>query len=65
MLGPSWVNRVTHSLLISSKLSLPCLRMSATTVIFKVFENVIFDQLSEYFVTNNLFPPQQYGFRKL
>ena len=33
-------------------------------VIYKVFENVIFDQLSEYFVTNNLFSPQQYGFRK-
>ena len=25
---------------------------------------MIFDQLSEYFVTNNLFSPQQYGFRK-
>ena len=25
---------------------------------------MIFDQLNEYFVTNNLFSPQQYGFRK-
>ena len=25
---------------------------------------MIFDQLSEYFVTNNLFSPQHYGFRK-
>ena len=25
---------------------------------------MIFDQLSEYFVRNNLFSPQQYGFRK-
>ena len=32
--------------------------------ISKVFENVIFDQLSEYFVTNNLFSPQQYGLEK-
>ena len=33
-------------------------------VISKVFENLIFDQLSEYFVTNNVFSRQQYGFRK-
>ena len=38
--------------------------ISVLPVISKVFENVIFDQLSEYFVTNNLFSPQQYGFRK-
>ena len=33
-------------------------------VISKIFETVIHEQLSEYFVTNNLFNPQQYGFRK-
>ena len=33
-------------------------------VISKNFETVIHEQLSEYFVTNNLFSPQQYGFRK-
>ena len=38
--------------------------ISVLPVISKVFENVIFDQLREYFVTNNLFSPQQYGFRK-
>ena len=38
--------------------------ISVLPVISKVFENVIFDQLSEYFVTNNLFSSQQYGFRK-
>ena len=39
--------------------------ISVLPVISKVFKNVIFDQLSEYFVTNNLFSPQQYGFRKI
>ena len=38
--------------------------ISVLPVISKVFENVIFDQLSAYFITNNLFSPQQYGFRK-
>ena len=38
--------------------------ISVLPVIYKVFENVIFDQLSEYFVTNNLFSLQQYGFKK-
>ena len=38
--------------------------ISVLPVISKIFENVIFNQLSEYFVTNNLFSPQQYGFRK-
>ena len=33
-------------------------------VISKVFETVIFDQLTEYFTNNNLFSSQQYGFRK-
>ena len=33
-------------------------------VISKVFETVIFDQLSEYFTINNLFSLQKYGFRK-
>ena len=33
-------------------------------VISKVFETVIFDQLTEYFTINNLFSSQQYGFRK-
>ena len=38
--------------------------ISVLPVISKIFENVIFNQLSEYFVTHNLFSPQQYGFRK-
>ena len=33
-------------------------------VISKVFETVIFDQLTEYFTNNNIFSSQQYGFRK-
>ena len=33
-------------------------------VISKIFETVIHEQLSEYFISNNLFCPQQYGFRK-
>ena len=33
-------------------------------VISKVFETVIFDQLTEYFTNNTLFSSQQYGFRK-
>ena len=32
-------------------------------VISKIFETVN-EQLSEYFISNNLFCPQQYGFRK-
>ena len=38
--------------------------ISVLPVISKSFETVIHEQLSEYFVTNNLFSPQQYGFRK-
>ena len=38
--------------------------ISVLPVISKIFETVIHEQLSEYFVTNNLFSPQQYGFRK-
>ena len=38
--------------------------ISVLPVISKNFETVIHEQLSEYFVTNNLFSPQQYGFRK-
>ena len=30
----------------------------------KIFETIIHEQLSEYFISNNLFCPQQYGFRK-
>ena len=37
---------------------------SVLPVISKNFETVIHEQLSEYFVTNNLSSPQQYGFRK-
>ena len=33
-------------------------------VISKVFETVIFDQLTEYFTINILFSSQQNGFRK-
>ena len=38
--------------------------ISVLPVISKVFETVIFDQLTEYFTNNNLFSSQQYGFRK-
>ena len=38
--------------------------ISVLPVISKVFETVIFDQLTEYFTINNLFSSQQYGFRK-
>ena len=33
-------------------------------VISKIFESVIHEQLSQYFIANDLFCPQQYGFRK-
>ena len=33
-------------------------------VISKIFETVICDQLSDYFLTNNLLCAQQYGFKK-
>ena len=33
-------------------------------MISKIFESVIHEQLSEYFIANDLFCPQQYGFRK-
>ena len=39
--------------------------ISLLPVILKVFETVICDQLNEYFTSNNLFSPQQYGFRKI
>ena len=35
--------------------------ISVLPVISKVFETVIFDQLTEYFTNNNLFSSQQYG----
>ena len=38
--------------------------ISVPPVISKVFETVLQEQLTEYFITNNLFAPQQYGFRK-
>ena len=38
--------------------------ISALTVVRKVFETVIHEQLSDYFSSNNLFSAQQYGFRK-
>ena len=38
--------------------------ISVLPVISKVFETVIFYQLTEYFTNNNLFSSQQYGFRK-
>ena len=38
--------------------------ISVLPVISKVFETVLQEQLTEYFITNNLFSSQQYGFRK-
>ena len=38
--------------------------ISLLPVISKIFEKVVFHQLYEYFDTNNLFNPYQYGFRK-
>ena len=38
--------------------------ISVLPVISKIFESVIYEQLSEYFIANDLFCPQQYGFRK-
>ena len=38
--------------------------ISVLPVISKKFDTVIHEQLSEYCVTNNMFSPQQYGFRK-
>ena len=37
---------------------------SVLPVVSKVFETVIHEQLSDYFLSNNLFSAQQYGFRK-
>ena len=38
--------------------------ISVLPVISKIFEYVIHEQLSEYLIANDLFCPQQYGFRK-
>ena len=38
--------------------------ISVMPVVSKVFETVIHEQLSDYFLTNNLFSAQQYGFGK-
>ena len=38
--------------------------ISVLPVVSKVFETVIHEQLSDYFLSNNLFSTQQYGFRK-
>ena len=38
--------------------------ISVLPVISKIFETVICDQLSDYFLTNNLLCAQQYGFKK-
>ena len=39
--------------------------ISVLPVISKIFETVISEQLSDYFLTNNLLCPQQYGFKKI
>ena len=38
--------------------------ISVLPVISKVFETVLQEQLTEYFISNNMFVPQQYGFKK-
>ena len=38
--------------------------ISVLPVISKIFKTVICDQLSDYFLTNNLLCAQQYGFKK-
>ena len=38
--------------------------ISVLAVVSKIFETVIHEQLSDYFLSNNLFSAQQYGFRK-
>ena len=38
--------------------------ISVLPVVSKVFETVNYEQLSDYFLSNNLFSAQQYGFRK-
>ena len=38
--------------------------ISVLSVISKIFESVIHDQLNEYFISNKLFCAQQYGFMK-
>ena len=38
--------------------------ISVLPSISKVFEKIVFEQLSLYFITNNYFCPSQYGFRK-
>ena len=38
--------------------------ISVFPMISKIFETVISEQLSDYFLTNNLLCPQQYGFKK-
>ena len=39
-------------------------QISVLPVISKIFETVISEQLSDYFLTNNLLCSQQYGFKK-
>ena len=66
------VHNFSHQIRLSSNsIITACLASSVfitnyrpISVISKTFETVIHEQLSEYFVTNNLFSPQQYGFRK-
>ena len=48
----------------NSKLITSYRPISVLPVISKIFESVIHEQLSEYFIANDLFCPQQYGFRK-
>ena len=38
--------------------------ISLLPVISKIFEKVVFDQLTAFFMANKLFFPSQYGFRK-
>ena len=38
--------------------------ISVLPVVSKVFETLIHEQLSDYFLSHNLFSAQQYGFRK-
>ena len=38
--------------------------ISLLSVLSKIYERVVFDQIYEYFHSNNLFYESQYGFRK-
>ena len=60
--GSSAQNLLPYDM-ISDRISLLVAGLKELPSVSKIFENVMLDQISKYFIDNNLLSMQQYGFR--